>query len=594
MALSEIIINDVVLIHTNAAISESNYHILRRYLLERRPLERVTNNINLLLSEHCNSDKQTAINYFTQLACDAQKNNDIQDAMSDELEENSDEALKSHYNSELHVLERLLTHLDMKSFYQQNNYNLLNSQLQEHKINLEQVNGAIDRIHNERQLLNARYALTQDVNELNNAPIHATPPASYTVQDQLTWDRLFHEENRLVAERQRLIFTISSKERDCTKEDQNLNKLLKEKKQTEKHYSEIKHQLDIDLPNREQQRMIRLNERHGRENARQSYDPNLQQLAYKNIEILKEQIANKNHELESKKNQLMDAAVEASYPVYIAQLELAFDQVDGLKINFKEHEALKSILEMMKNYTDMEEKERIIFQSVNLEKNNLHKLQKNLADSNAQLLGYIAAEPKLVQVNKDLIEENAQLKIKVDSADTIKMKALYTALFGVSGALISSGLINTLLISPLLLTIPSALVLLTFVSLTVALVYHWKKSSGEEQILQNKQTIAENETTIQQQWRKANELSVTTIPSLNAQIDKSEKIIVMLEKELKTQQDSMDQLFRKAQKVTNTYNASNTFFGGTEEKTGHYPDQPTTPIYEQQDNYTNYNDQVYH
>lgn len=46
MALSEIIINDIVQSQTNAVISESNYHILRQYLLERKPVSRVLNPIN--------------------------------------------------------------------------------------------------------------------------------------------------------------------------------------------------------------------------------------------------------------------------------------------------------------------------------------------------------------------------------------------------------------------------------------------------------------------------------------------------------------------------------------------------------------------
>lgn len=37
MALSEVVINDIVQSQTKAVISESNYHLLRQYLLERKP-----------------------------------------------------------------------------------------------------------------------------------------------------------------------------------------------------------------------------------------------------------------------------------------------------------------------------------------------------------------------------------------------------------------------------------------------------------------------------------------------------------------------------------------------------------------------------
>jgi hypothetical protein len=592
MALSDIIINDAVLCYINASISESNYHILRQYLLERKPLESVINKINLLLTEHYDADKEEAINYLSKLACEAQQNSDLREAFCDEQEQNGDNDLKSHYTSELRILENQLTRFDMKSFFLQNSCSQISTQLQELKINLEQVNKEIERIHNERQLLNDRY-------RLHTPPVKATAPAQFTVQDQLAWNKLFQEENKLVAERQRLIYTIGSKERDNTREEHNLNKLLKEKNQTEKQYSDIQHQLDIEIPKKERERLIRTNERLARTNARETSDPNLQQLSYKNLEILKEQIASKNHELETKKNQLMDTSLETCYTVYIAQLELALSQEDGPKISFNDHEALTSILGMMKNYNDMEENARILFLSLNKEQSSLKVLQKKLTDSNALLQEYISVEPDLVQTNKNLAEENIQLKLNAEWAKSIRTNALYTSLFGLGGAIVSSGLINTFVISPMLMAIPGGLALITLVSLTVALVYHINKWSNEDQIDQNKKTILENDAVLMKHWQKANDLSITTIPALTGQIGQSEKAVDGIEQNLKSQQDSMSQLFGKAQKVTNDYSNANAFFSSAAEKPSLYQERPSEPEYGQyepyeQDQGFTFNSAVYH
>ena len=108
MALSDVIISDLVLKQTNATISESNYHALRQYLLERKPLLTITNAINSLLSEHISIEKQKYVQHFTQLACGAQHTSDIQEANTDEQERINDSLLQESYNKELPVLERTI------------------------------------------------------------------------------------------------------------------------------------------------------------------------------------------------------------------------------------------------------------------------------------------------------------------------------------------------------------------------------------------------------------------------------------------------------------------------------------------------------
>ncbi len=598
MALSEIIINDLVLYQTNAAISESNYHTLRQYLLERKPLLIVTNNINSLLSEYCNADKQALMNSLTQIACEAQRSSDIQEAMRDEEEKNNDDLLKSSYKTELPILEGRMNQLEMKCFHQQRICDQLRSQLREYTVNLGQVNEAIDRVHRERQLVHFRYTyhlpypqdnVHRHYPDLQFNPIYPTLPPVYSLQDQLILDRLLNEENRLIMERQRLTYLVDSKDTESTKEERTLDKFLKEKKRAEERYGEIRQQLDIDLPNKEQQRQIRNQERVSREHARNSYDPNLQQLSHKNLETLKQQIATQNHELENKRNQLMDKAVETSYLVYITQLEQALQQTNSPQLSFNEREALKMILTLMKNFLAMGVREQSIIHSLSEEQHNLRKLQKNLLDSNTQLQHYIASEPRLVKENKELAEENGNLTLNSESADNHRTNALYASLFGTASGLLSAGLISTLVISPLFFAVPGAFALLTVISLTVALVYHFKKFTAEEQIDHNTQTIRENETTILRQLEQANDLSLTTIPQLTTQIEESEKTIVTIEKQLKDQQQAMSQLLSKAENVSSTYGGSNTFFSSAEMSSYPIPSAPLEYDLEALENYGNGN-----
>ncbi|MGX6643122.1 Dot/Icm T4SS effector PieE [Legionella pneumophila] len=580
MALSEIIINDIVQSQTNAVISESNYHILRQYLLERKPLSRVLNPINSLLSEHCNQDKQAIINHLTQLACESQRNHDLQEARSDEQEGINENSLMINYRSELLTLENTLKELDTKCYQQQRQYNQVSRQFNELKVNMTHINQSIDRVRYERQLLDQQLNHPySDGNVYTNPPTHTgiypdlSPP-----QDRHTRDRLLQEENRLIEERQKLMHLINSKETEKNKEEQNLNRLHKEKKEAEGRYSEVKHQIDVVLPNSEQQRQIRNQERLARENARASYDPHLLQLSHKNLEALKSQIETQIRELDERRNQLMGEATDISYKIYLTQLEQVLQESEkGPQITFNENNALKMILAMMKNMEEMAEKEKDISSSIDKERHNLHSLQKSLVGYTRQLERYLTSDTHLVKQNKALTEENTQLKQYSESADNWRTKAFYASLFSVGGSLISTGILNTFIISPVFFAIPGALAALGVVSLVIAVVSYCQKYFSDMQMEQNNQKIEKNELILMKQWKKANELSLSTIPSLNAKIEQSEKELYALEQKLQDQQHAMSLLLNKAQNVTSNYGGSSNFFGNT---TGNVFYLPSAPLHE--------------
>lgn len=580
MALSEIIINDVVQYQTNAVISESNYHILRQYLLERKPLSRVLNPINSLLSEHCDKDKQAIINHLTQLACESQRNHDLQEARSDEQEGINENSLMINYRSELLTLENTLKELDTKCYQQQRQYNQVSRQFNELKVNMTHINQSIDRVRYERQLLDQQLNHPYSDGNVYTNPLTQTRiyPDLSPPQDRHTRDRLLQEENRLIEERQKLVHLINSKETEKNKEEQTLNRLHKEKKEAEERYSEVKHQIDVVLPNSEHQRQIRNQERLAREQARAIYDPHLLQLSHKNLEALKSQIETQIRELDERRNQLMGEATDISYKIYLTQLEQVLQELEnGPQITFNENNALKMILAMMKNMEEMAEKEKDIASSIDKERHNLHSLQKSLVGYTRQLERYLTSDPHLVKQNKALTEENTQLQQYGESADNWRTKAFYASLFSVGGSLISIGILNTFIISPVFFAIPGVLAALGVVSLVIAVVSYCQKYFSDMQMEQNNQKIEKNELILMKQWKKANELSLSIIPSLNAKIEQSEKELYALEQKLQDQQHAMSLLLNKAQNVTSNYGGSSNFFGNT---TGNVFYLPSAPLHE--------------
>lgn len=580
MALSEIIINDIVQSQTNAVISESNYHILRQYLLERKPLSRVLNPINSLLSEHCDKDKQAIINHLTQLACESQRNHDLQEARSDEQEGINENSLMINYRSELLTLENTLKELDTKCYQQQRQYNQVSRQFNELKVNMTHINQSIDRVRYERQLLDQQLNHPYSDGNVYTNPLTQTRiyPDLSPPQDRHTRDRLLQEENRLIEERQKLVHLINSKETEKNKEEQTLNRLHKEKKEAEERYSEVKHQIDVVLPNSEHQRQIRNQERLAREQARAIYDPHLLQLSHKNLEALKSQIETQIRELDERRNQLMGEATDISYKIYLTQLEQVLQELEnGPQITFNENNALKMILAMMKNMEEMAEKEKDIASSIDKERHNLHSLQKSLVGYTRQLERYLTSDPHLVKQNKALTEENTQLQQYGESADNWRTKAFYASLFSVGGSLISIGILNTFIISPVFFAIPGALAALGVVSLVIAVVSYCQKYFSDMQMEQNNQKIEKNELILMKQWKKANELSLSIIPSLNAKIEQSEKELYALEQKLQDQQHAMSLLLNKAQNVTSNYGGSSNFFGNT---TGNVFYLPSAPLHE--------------
>ena len=589
MALSEIIINDVVKYQTNEVIRESSYHTLRQYLLERKPLLTVTNAIDTFLNQHYSADKQNVIEQLVQAACDSQKANDAQEARTDEQEKNSDILLRSNYGQELSSLQSKLTQLETRIYQQNNVCSQHQSLVSEYQINLKQVERSIERQRAERNAIQTRYVVNPGFPQPNvHVHTHNGPqapnlyPVLFSLQDQLLWDSLLREENRLVDESQRLKELIRLKSTDSAREGYLLGSLNSEKSQTESRLSFIKKQLDVELPKREQQRYIRTQERLARENARDNEDPNLLQLSSKNREILTQKITAKIDELDQLRTKLSKNVVETSYTMYVAQLDEALQGGVELKITYYEREALKSITGMMKNYLEMMGQEQTIIKSLDEAKNALLQQQKSLGVCTAKLQHYVTSNPQLKQTNKELAEDNRRLKLDSESAGAMRSNALYASLFGGASTLISAAIIGSLVVSPLFFAISGALALATVISLTVAVVYHFQKSATDDRINKNANTIRDNEELISKHGTEADKLRTSTIPGLNISIEESERTIRRIENQLKEQQFAMKQLFTKAQNVNEGYSDAFQFFGSMPSATV-TPIRPSAPAYDLSD-----------
>ena len=567
MALSEIIINDLVQFQTNTAINVSNYQLLRQYLLERLPLANVINPISTYLAEQCNADKQAMLNQVIPLACESQKAEDMHEAEKDEQESNQDNILRAGYLNEHLRLASKLPQLKSDCFQRQAYLNQASDELYGLQVNLSQVNSHIDKVRYELQSLRSTYS--QEQVHSHHMHAHVYPhlyPDLYLLQNEL---------NRLTNERQQLTYLISTKNSLITRERLTLNKELQEKKQLEARSVTIKQQIEIELPHKEQRRVLRNQERTNRDNARRADDPNLFQLSPNNLAKLKQKIATKGQKLDEKQKQLMDAAIEQSYPAYLAQLEQALQQtICGPQITVNESNALKQIVSIMQNFMEMSKKEQMLIHSLNESRTNLAALQKKREEGTLELEHHITTEPKLVQANKELTEATAKLELESKSAGRYRNNTLYTALFGTACSLISAGLIDTLIISPLFFAVPGALAMLGVISLTLAIVAHFQKSTHDVHIGQNNKDIRNNEVALMHQWKNAYDLNVTIIPSLNTQISQAEKNSELLEQQLLEQQNAMGLLFNKAINVSSSYGEGFTFFKGTDAKIISFPSAP--------------------
>ncbi|MFI4918887.1 MAG: hypothetical protein ACHP65_04965 [Legionellales bacterium] len=570
MALSEINIHELVSNKTSSTINNSSYASLRQYILDKKPLLAVTNSIDLLLTEHLTKDKQSTKDNLTLLACEMQRKHDMTTALSDDKERHDDSLLQSQLHAELPTLDSNRALINTKCTFQQQKCNQIQGTLKGLQGDLVNLNRTIDTIQNQLLVINSRYVFPPVI-PVNNVHGHISyAPINqpvFSIQDQISRNRLSYEVVRLIGERNLLSQNINTNTANSTNEERISSQFIKEQQDTEARYVAVQRQLNTELPNKEQQRQLRNQERHSREMVRGVDDPNLLQLTHKNIETLRQQIAKAHQELDAQKKNLMTEVAENGHKVYLTQLAQTLDlinykAVDGPKITFNECEALKQILIMMNHYIEMEQRESLIATSIAAAQSRLNSQQSNLAISQQQAQHFASSNQQLTQENKKRADNNIQLTLTSNELDQSKSTGIYCTITGLGSSLISAVVIALLFINPVFFVITGALALLGLIALTATLVYHYQKADVDEQIKQNNGQINANEITISQQDQKEIGLAATTVPALQTQITESEQAVILVKKQLQEHKDEMNKLLNQAttQRVTAVYGNNNGFW----------------------------------
>ncbi len=588
MALSEIIINNEVQFQTSAAIVHSNYELLRKFILDRTPLAPVMMAITQNLTAHYLADKDAMVHQLTQDACQAQIINDIQDANTSEQERARDLSLIKSHTRDLPVQQHKQNLLDMKITHQQDILSQMRGSINEYKANLKGIDSALAGISKERAQLNSRYSsIPQQGNVHGHAqPVIVSNPTApgvilYTEQDQLIWDRLYREENRINAERTRTATLITLKENEFSSAEANLIDTQRELRQVNQDVAYMKRSLDIELPENERQRQIRHQERTTREHARQNHAPALQQLSVRSHQELQRKIESKTHELNHQHNQLKTKAEELSYPEYLNQLEVALSREDGPQVTFYENQTLKSLLHMIKNFFELEGTEQVINQNLSEAQKYLNQLYQNQTQNGHEVERLIASNATLKELNLTLGYGNYDLEINKQTAENIRTGAIYASIIAGGGTLITAAIGAFLLLNPILFAIPAALGLVMLVAIGIAVAYHFIKSSNENKIEENTQTIRTNEETIEQQKQQMSLINAQT-PELQSQITQAEQAVTGVKQQLTAHQSLMNSHMNKMHSMTSNPPSGNDFFFSSPNPGSMEDPTPSAPAYDPQ------------
>lgn len=539
MSLADISINHILLDQTNTLIKISDFSRLRQHLLAKQPIESVINNISLLLSEYCEADKTAYKTQQTTLACEEQIREDIREARTDEYAREQDGLARASYCKELPRLEAKLAGSEREILDQNFQYELTQRRVAELEAELGLLNISMARISSERVFLetptyHGHPAAHQEMQYHPHARVYATdvemplqgyhPSVIHLYPSE--WHLVHQRELQLTYERDQLNALIVVQRSQKDREKTTLDEMKANGKRTSDRCEEIRKNLNHVLPKNEQERLRRADERAEREKVRKVDDPHLRQLSSNNLAGLRSKILRQNSILEQIKARLLEQAVSSSYAVFLAQIEQTLQEQNILNISSQERDALHSLIIILKNHQGMEEEVAVIQGALTVAQANLKGLQRKSSENTA------------------LFQQNVLLQDINESANNIRTNALYSALFGAGGSLVSAGLVIAYTMNPLFFIIPGALGVLTVTALIIALVYHIEKSDTEHQIGQNNNRIRTNETLPEM------DPSLSRAENLLSAIQKAQQKVGQIESNLADKRKEMEQLMGKASNVT--------------------------------------------
>lgn len=540
MSLSEFRTNEAVAYLTNHLITESTYDQLRHYLLERKALTYVIDTVNTALQEHCDKDKEQIQQDLTKAACESQILSDEQDAFNDGEQQKTEMKLTQENTVQIPELKLRLEQLQSAHSLQSKRADLAHSSLKLQQDEERRIDSRLRNIRTQKNLLSLQYPYTLTNHThyhghySNVVSTYPNTVYNWTFANQIQWNNLVAEEHQLLIELGTVRGRMSGLRSEYSQEQDRLDDLFTQIKQVEDSIHTKQRQLSIEFPQNEKTRQRRLEERAFRQSAREHDDPQLNQLSYRNRQSLNQQITEKNKALDKLKAKLLQEVIDLSYPAFLLHLEQTLHNQSTSKLLMNDIEALKMILNFMKEYQSLVEVEQRMLNAISTANARLEALQRNLETNT-----------KLHNRNKQLIEES-------DSAANARTISLVLTGASAAGGAVSAFMLANMIIDPILFMVPGGLALFAITAAIFALVYHFQKSDCDRQIAGNNQSIQQNEVELLDNKEKKDN-STTPKPSLQQQINATEEELGNQSSQLGDLRQTMALQLNKAQNVTNTY-----------------------------------------
>ncbi len=587
MWLSKVDIDLLVDQVTDIYIKNSSYLMLRNSCIHLLSVSFVIDEVKKHLTRILKGDQQESASLITLDACKKQLQLDLDEEKHDAQEAQTDLLLSIQLNSKLNQINEQIRMSEAE--LQQDKENIQHLQLRMRRIealilDIHKKEEATHHHHSTQETDDplSKTAHTHAHSEATDQPektTHTHPEASVqhskTTHTHSDTTHHGHPETDIEIQKNMLTKQLSELQNNLQYKQFSHKKLLEQR-------NEIRQKIDLELPERAKQRQVRTLARENRAKARSTDDPTLLQLSPVNRNAVKKAIETEDKKLRQKEQQLIQRADERSYQSYLIQLEIYLQSTTHL--TYLENEALKQIIQLMREYLlikEDEQKTTLKRQAAHLEK---EKLVADKHQKEKKIEQYKESNPLLASQNSSLAKENEQLEIAIEDRRNYKntllkiglLFFLLTAGGAGTGLAIAGGIIA---ITPLLLAPAAVLAFITLNLFVAALVYTIKNGMDSNQLSKNQITIKNNLTTIAQHNSELISLESEILPNLLSKIREAEHNLSVLDKHIEGLQQHAELKLNTAKQVTVRYpSAQPSVLEQTQQSTYQDSSKPSAPF----------------
>ncbi|HIE3613026.1 TPA: hypothetical protein ACXLVJ_003638, partial [Legionella anisa] len=567
MSLSTLNIDLLVEQITDKFIERSNYSTLRNSCILLSPISFVSSEIKEQLSRILQIDQQESTSDLTAAACNKQYQNDLDEQKFDLQESENDSLSAADLEFQLQLLREITRSSETELQRHQENIHRLQVRIKtidelilvahkkdeetHHHSHPEQVDPPSKTTHNHP------HPETIEQHDDKHHTHSDVAPYLKTTHSHPNTTLHGHPETDLEREKNILTKELSSFQRGLKSEQSHHQALIE-------NQNKINKQL-LDLPEKAKRRQIRAAARYNRARARLAGDPTLSQLSEENYNLLKEAIEAKHKKLHQKQEQLMQRAIEISYQTYLTRLEIYLQSMPNL--SYQENEALKQIIQFVREYLSIKAEE----QKIRLARNNVFLEKKKIIEDKSQkekkVERFKESNPRLASQNINLGKEDEQLEIAILERGNYRSTLLKLGLLFLfltvggagTGVAVAGGI---LAVTPLFMAPAAVLAFITLSLFIAALVYTIMNSMDSNQLSKNKTTIKDNIATIAQQNGEMMSLENEILPGLANKISEAELNLSMLDKRIERLYQQAELKLNTAKQVTVRYPSSQIPFIG--------------------------------